>query len=170
MTGWFELNARGSNAIDLAHFRTTSDASVIHLIVSTSGHLGLRDDVSGVTLHNPTPVTMHVWHRFELHAVISGTASYLEVWLDGQPATTLSGAMALGSQPLGVVQIGDNHTGRTFDVIFDDLTVSTVSAPAATSISLSTTATRVANSRNETSTGLRWRETSTHLRGVASRF
>jgi hypothetical protein len=47
------------------------------------------------------------------------------VWLDGVRLADLSRSQALGSAPIGRVQLGNNQTGRTYDVAFDDIVIDT---------------------------------------------
>jgi hypothetical protein len=62
----------------------------------------------------------------ELHLVVNGTASTIEVWLDGNPVSALTMQTAnLGSALIGQLQLGENQTGRTYDIAFDDLVVQT---------------------------------------------
>jgi hypothetical protein len=60
------------------------------------------------------------WHAVELHVAVNGAASTVQVWLDGAPVTALSGPTTLGTAPIGIFQIGETQTGRTYDVVFDD--------------------------------------------------
>ncbi len=58
--------------------------------------------------------------------VVNGTASTIEVWLDGIAVSALTTRTAnLGSFQVGQIQLGENQTGRSFDVAFDDVVVQT---------------------------------------------
>jgi hypothetical protein len=57
--------------------------------------------------------------------VRTGSNALTEVWLDGTALTALSQTQALGSDPIGRVQIGNNQTSRTYDMLFDDVVVDT---------------------------------------------
>jgi hypothetical protein len=46
------------------------------------------------------------------------------VVLDGATVADLSGAVSVGSSPLGGIQLGNSSAGRTFDVAFDEVVVS----------------------------------------------
>ena len=52
----------------------------------------------------------------------------MDVSLDGTPVTDLSlTGQNLGSNPITSLQLGDNTAGRTYDIDFDDISVSQVS-------------------------------------------
>jgi hypothetical protein len=62
----------------------------------------------------------------ELHLVVNGGASTVEVWLDGNVVSALTTQTAnLGSTPIGQLQMGENQTGRSYDIAFDDVVVQT---------------------------------------------
>jgi hypothetical protein len=52
---------------------------------------------------------------------INGASSITEVWLDGVKINSLSLTTNLGTNPIGGLQIGEVQTGRTYDVVFDDV-------------------------------------------------
>jgi hypothetical protein len=60
----------------------------------------------------------------QVHARV-GSSGLTEVWLDGVRLADLSRSQALGSAPIGRVQLGNNQTGRTYDVAFDDIVIDT---------------------------------------------
>ena len=61
----------------------------------------------------------------EFHAVIKGIVSTTEVWLDGVKVNDLSITTNLGTAAIGRVQIGETMTGRTYNVVFDDVVFNT---------------------------------------------
>lgn len=61
------------------------------------------------------------WHELQLHARVNGKVSVAEVWLDGIRVDDLSGKLSLGSNPIGQVQVGEQASGREFDVAIDDV-------------------------------------------------
>jgi len=48
-----------------------------------------------------------------------------ETWLDDVQISQLSRTESLGTDPIGRVQLGENSTGRTYDVAFDDIVADT---------------------------------------------
>jgi hypothetical protein len=68
-------------------------------------------------------VTTGVWHDLQVRASINGGSGQTEVWLDGVRINALSKPENLGTTLIRRIQVGDNSTGRTFDVAFDNVTV-----------------------------------------------
>ena len=108
-----------TSQVNLLRFRTAADASLVYLVVNTSGKLGLRNDINSSTLTSATSVGSG-WHALELHATINGASSTTEVWLDGVKVTDLSLTTNLGTAPIGKLQVGEVNTGRTYNLILDD--------------------------------------------------
>ena len=81
--------------------------------------------VTGVSTSGPI-VSTGSWHELEVHALINGNSSLVEVWLDGTNVITKT-AEALGTTGVGRIYIGDTSTGLTFDSRFDNQIVSTSS-------------------------------------------
>jgi fibronectin type 3 domain-containing protein len=91
------------------------------MFVTTTGKLGLRDDVTGISTTSTTSVSSNAWHTLQVHVSINGASSSTEVWLDGTQVASLSlSGIDLGTNPVGRVELGDPSTGRTFDVAFDE--------------------------------------------------
>jgi hypothetical protein len=86
--------------------------------------LGLRNDVAGTTLGSTITISGG-WHALEFHALINGAASRTDVWLDGNLVSDLSSSTNLGSSPIGRLQVGDVQSGRTYNVVFDDVVFDT---------------------------------------------
>ncbi len=113
-----------SSQVNLLRYRTAADASIAYLLVDPSGKLGFRNDIAATTVTSTTSVTSG-WHALEFHAVMNGASSSTEVWLDGSPVSDLSLTTDFGANLIGKVQIGEVNTGRTYDVVFDDVTFDT---------------------------------------------
>lgn len=109
-----------SSQVNLLRYRTAADASMTYLFVNTAGKLGLRNDIGAVTFTSATSVTSG-WHALEFHVTSNGASSTTEVWLDGVKVNDLSVTMDLGTNLIGKIQIGEVITGRTYNVIFDDV-------------------------------------------------
>jgi len=107
----------------LGKFRTSSGTSILGLYVSTTGKLSYRNDAGNTSVLSTAAITTG-WHTAEVHLVIAGTSSTVEVWLDGGPVAALTKTENLGTTPIGRVQLGDN-TVHTYDVYFDDVAADT---------------------------------------------
>jgi hypothetical protein len=108
-----------SAQVNLLRLRDAAGNSLGYVFLSSSGLLGVRNDVAATTTTS-TVAPGTGWHTVELHFGIStGT---IEVWLDGSavPALTTSTGANLGSAAVGGLQIGETQTGRTYDVLYDD--------------------------------------------------
>jgi fibronectin type 3 domain-containing protein len=110
--------------VNLLRFRNNLAAAnaLATLFVSSTGKLGLRNDVTGVSTTSTTSVSRNAWHTAQVHVTINGTSSSTEVWLDGNPVASLTqSGINLGTNPLGRLELGDPSTARTFDVAFDEV-------------------------------------------------
>jgi hypothetical protein len=81
--------------------------------------------VTSSTTTSTTSVSPFLWHELQVRVKVSGSTSEVETWLDGVRISALSRVDSLGTTPIGRVQIGDSSTGRTYDVLFDDVSVGT---------------------------------------------
>jgi hypothetical protein len=109
-----------SSQVNLLRYRTAADGSMTYIFVNPSGKLSLRNDIAATTITSATSVNSG-WHALEFHLVSNGTASLLEVWLDGIRVNDLSITTDLGTNLIGKLQIGEVQAGRTYNVLFDDV-------------------------------------------------
>ena len=113
-----------TSQVNLLRYRTATDGSMTYLFVNTAGMLGLRNDVGATTVTSSTTVGSG-WHALEYHAVVNGATSTTEVWLDGIRVNDLSITTNLGTSAINRLQIGEVNSGRTYNVIFDDVVFDT---------------------------------------------
>ena len=66
--------------------------------------------------------------RSRYRSAIADTSSQVGVWLDGTAVPELTGTQSLGTNPVDRIQLGDNSTGTTYDVLYDDVVVDTATA------------------------------------------
>ena len=122
---YFQVRSLPTSTSTLVGYRTSGNASIARLYIDGQGRLALRNDVGGTSTTGPL-VSVGSWHSVEFHVVVNGASSTIEVWLDGNSVTVLTTQTAsLGSSFIGMLQIGENQTGRSFDIAFDDLVVQT---------------------------------------------
>ncbi|OLB75399.1 MAG: hypothetical protein AUI14_21115 [Actinobacteria bacterium 13_2_20CM_2_71_6] len=121
--GWVYVSSRSTSA-NLFGYRSGTGASIVNLYLDTNGRISLRNNVGGVTTYGTTTIAAGGWHRIVLHAIVNGTSSSLDVTADGTavPGLTLTG-QDLGTSPIARLQLGETATGRTYDIVFDDVTV-----------------------------------------------
>ena len=127
----FKINSQSSTStVSLLRFRTgegTGGTQILSLFVTGAGKLQLRNDVAAQTFTSATTVTKGVWHEVQLRGNIAGAAGLMEVWYDGQKVTDLSKTADLGTAPttlIGRLQLGEHGTGKSYDIIFDDVAAS----------------------------------------------
>ncbi|HET7830257.1 MAG TPA: Ig-like domain-containing protein [Candidatus Limnocylindrales bacterium] len=122
----FKILDGGANNVDLIALRTsTASGFVGRVFVTGAGNIEFVNGFTGATSTSTTTVSTGAWHDLQLHALVNGAVSTVDVWLDGARVAALSGTTDLGSTPIAKIQLGE-HQARTFDVLFDDV----VAAPA----------------------------------------
>ena len=121
---WVYVSSRSTSA-NLFGFRAGTGGSIVNVYLDTNGRISLRNNVGSVTTYGTTTVAAGGWHRIVLHAVINGTNSSLDVSADGTPVPnlTLTG-QDLGATPIAKLQVGETSSGRTYDIVLDDIAVS----------------------------------------------
>lgn len=114
-----------TSQVNLLRFRDAAGNSLGYLYVNTSGQLVARNDVTATTVTSSTVVGAG-WHALELHMRGDGTTSAIDAWLDDLPVGVLSSSVASpGAAPIGQIQIGEVQTGRTYDLVVDDVIFAT---------------------------------------------
>jgi hypothetical protein len=122
----FKVITQGATSnVNLLKVRTPTGTSILGVYRSSSGNLGYRNDVAGVSTPSSTPVAAGAWHDLQVRVLINGTQGLTETWLDGIRIAALSKTENFGTTPIGRIQIGENSTGRTFDVAIDEVVVNT---------------------------------------------
>jgi hypothetical protein len=127
----FKIASMNASSLYLERFRTgPGAASLIGVYVSSTGKLGIRNDVTATsTTSTTTTVTLGAWHTLQVHVTVADTSSQVETWLDGTQIPALTGTQALGVDPIGRIQLGENAAGKSYDVLFDDVAADTVPLP-----------------------------------------
>jgi len=113
-----------ANQVNLLRMRDGAGVSIGYAFVTLTGYLGFHNDATGINTTSTTTVGAG-WHALELHIGVNGTASTIEVWLDGVPISVLSNSTStVTATSVGQLQIGETGTG-TWDVVFDDVAFGT---------------------------------------------
>jgi serine protease len=116
--------SQGANPLRLIVFRTAAGAPILAVFRGAGGQLGFANDAGGGTpVTSTTKMSAGAWHRLQARAFVNGASGRIEVYLDGAKIATLDATASLGTTATGRVQIGDDFSGRTFDVAFDDVVV-----------------------------------------------
>ena len=117
----FKVAAFDPSSAALLKVRTATGTSLLRLFVNGSGRLAIRNDVTGVTTTSTTTVAAGRWYEARVHVTVNGTASSVEVSLDGARVASLSTTQSLGTTPIGRIQVGDDATGKAFDIAYDEV-------------------------------------------------
>ena len=114
-----------STGFTLLADQTASGMGIVRLYLNPQGQLVLWNDVTNLTITGPA-VSPGTWHSVELHVIVNGTSGTTAVWLDGSPVPAMSSQSAvLGTTPVGQIQLGSQANGAVYDMVFDDVVVST---------------------------------------------
>ena len=140
--GRFYVVSQGNSNSSLVRFRTAAVGPILSMFRRSDSKLTFFNEVTGVSTAGPT-VSAGTWHELEVHVLINGSSSQVEVWLDGTLAGALSGPTSLGTTPVGRLYIGDSGSGRSFDFVFDNQVLSTASDISPPTIPTGLTATAV---------------------------
>ena len=123
---WINVGSADKSSTNLFKFRTGgsgSGAAVFGIVLNNKGKIGYRNDVAAKTVAGTHLLPTGGWHRITVHLVL-GTTGHVDVWLDGALLSELSRTDNFGTAAIGKMQLGENGTGSTFDVRYDDLNVS----------------------------------------------
>jgi hypothetical protein len=120
----FQIVSRGSNSVYLSRLRSATGSHQLGLYVSQTGRLSYRNSVTSVNNISSTTVSNDVWHDVQVRVRVAGDSIEIEVWFNGVRISELSRVEPFGTVLPGRFQLGDDSTGRIYDVVFDDLVVS----------------------------------------------
>jgi chitodextrinase len=119
------LSQGASSTVNLLKLRTATGTALFGLFRNASGNLGYRNEVAAVSTTSTIPVSTGVWHEIQVRVRINGASGESETWFDGVRITSLSKVENFGTTPIGRLQIGENSTGKVYDVAFDNVVAST---------------------------------------------
>ena len=119
----FRIASQGATTVSLLKFKRVAGGALMRLFVTSTGRLAIRNDVTGETITSSTPVAPGAWHTARVRLRIDGTASRIEVSLNGSTVTALTKTASLGTNPIGRIELGDDATAKTYDLSFDEVIV-----------------------------------------------
>jgi hypothetical protein len=124
----FRLDSQSTpvSILKLRSKTATGTPFVYTAAIQTNGTLSGRNELLNKTTKSSRLVADGAWHLLTVH-ITTGATPNVDVYLDGNgnPVSALSGPNAVGSDPIGTVQIGDNVGNRTFSGALDDVKVDT---------------------------------------------
>ncbi len=161
----FKVLSQGANSVYLARLRTATGTPLVTLFVSSAGKVGYRNEVTGVANTSASAATGGAWHTAQIHALVNGDSSTVEVWLDGTRLDTISGTASLGTTAIGRVELGSSVTSQTYDVAFDDVAYD--AGPISDATPPSIPANLVASAKSGSEVDLTWSASSDDVGVVA---
>jgi hypothetical protein len=120
---WFKPVQLDTSAF-LVKLRRDTGGALLGIGLTRSMHLTLRDFATGGSARAPAKLHPDAWHA--LWVRLDTDAGSVRVRLDGYRAPALSGRWSFHGETVGRLQLGDNRSGRSFSVDFDDVVVRSV--------------------------------------------
>jgi hypothetical protein len=118
----FKIVSQGANSVNLLRLQNAAGTTnILTLFVSTGGYLMLRDDVTASNVSSSVTVPAGAWRQVELAVTVNGASGTARVLLDGSLVNALTQTLDLGTGPIGRLILGDNNTGRTSRVLYDEV-------------------------------------------------
>jgi hypothetical protein len=118
------LPANGAT-VDILRLRTASGSNLLSIYYDSHRHLGYRNDTRNQAHDSSTALNLNVWYQVEVHLVVNGASSQVQVWLNGSLITALSRTDNFGTTPIGQALAGESTTGRPYDFALDEVWVDT---------------------------------------------
>lgn len=124
VSAWVYLASR-SSTVKLFAIRPVGQRS-IDAYVDQRGRVSVRNNIGATTTYGTTTMANGSWHRVVLHARIGAGTGSFGVTVDGVAVPGLDRTgQNVGSLAFGELRLGDTATAATFDLIVDDVVVST---------------------------------------------
>jgi hypothetical protein len=119
---WFKVISRkSSSAANLLRFSTANSGAIASVFLDASGVLSYTSGKA--TRKSTITVTAGAWHQLQVRVAVG--RGQVAVWYDAAAVTALTRTESLGTTPVAGLVLGDDTKGRTFDIGFDDVLVST---------------------------------------------
>ncbi len=119
------VSANGTTPV-LRLRQSGAGTNIVSLNMNVNGALVRKNHVT--TTQNATSATKLAkggWHELQMHALINGTSSVFEVWLDGVRVNDISGTVSLGTNLIGRAQLASNQAATGYDIAYDDVVIDT---------------------------------------------
>jgi hypothetical protein len=127
--GYTELNyglrfkaLRSSDFVTLLKMKTATDLPLVAVNIVTGGRLAYFNAKAGVLHTSSAVVTDGRWHRLDAYLAV-GDAGHIHILLDGSRVDQISRDDNFGTAPIGILQPGNSGLHRTYDGVFDNVTV-----------------------------------------------
>lgn len=113
-----------STAVTLAKLIVAPSGTPLALSMKRDGTLLLWNSVTRSVSEGRVALAKGDWHHIKMQVTVAGAASDVKVWADADLLGSLSGTTSLGTSPIDALRLGNSTSGRTYDVVFDDVIVS----------------------------------------------
>jgi hypothetical protein len=132
-SGDFQVRVQGASGGNVPFFRFFDPASIrivsLYRQNGTSGSIGLTYAGTHFTTTGTLPIG--AWGTIALHVIIGGTASTVEVSLNGTLIYRSTSA-SLGTAGISTVQIGNDTAAQAFSIVADTINVQNAAAATPT--------------------------------------
>lgn len=126
----FNMLDIGTGPVTILHLRASDMSSVIRVQVSTDGRISYITGATGHTSVSQPVAPLESWHELVVGLDTTSTDRSVRIWVDQTRLTTLSESAWLNDAKIGVIEIGDNSSGRSMDLAIDNVLVDDAFIPA----------------------------------------
>ena len=127
------VRSQDANWLSLAQLRTDDGHSIVMIFSDKHGRLGYQLGDRGPIVNSAAKIGDGKWHSLNVH-LRTGDEGVIEIAFDGEGVAELSGAKSIQSSAVGAVEFGSVRPRHTFDLVFDDVAVSTGPNRATTAV------------------------------------
>jgi chitodextrinase len=121
----FKILQGKKDTVDVLRLRTATGTNLLSIFYDDNKHLGYRNDTRNQAVTSTSTLAVNTWYQVEVHLIVNGASSQVEVWLNGTRITALSRTDSFGTSPIGQALAGESTTGHAYDYALDDVFVDT---------------------------------------------
>jgi hypothetical protein len=127
-TGWFNQRAEGPSGANVPLLRLYDEQGTRIVSLYRQNQVGgaIYANYNGGYFKTTGTLALNTWAQFSLTVRIGATGGVVEIRQNGT-LTHRTTTANLGTQPIRILQIGNNTAGQPFDVVVDEITASDAS-------------------------------------------
>lgn len=119
---WFQIESQ-TDAFQVMRLRTEGSSNVVIVFVLANGKFRIKNAVANDTA--TSQVTYHAgWNDVQVRGSVADGSSTVQLWLDGALIAQLD-PTSMGTTGIGLVEIGNRSSGKSYSVRYDDVVVDT---------------------------------------------
>lgn len=126
----FQVVSIGPQPVTLLHLRPARTQSVIAFKIDPSGHISYTTGATGIESRSQSTVSFGEWHQLQVFIDTTEDKKNVRIWLDEVELTTMRQDVWFGDGKVSLIEIGDNTTGVTSDIVVDNVMVDDSFIPA----------------------------------------